>query len=123
MGLRLCNGYTRRISTVIMFYAPEECGGEGGEFLMRGWWNIDPGTCVLVHGEDLEDVNRFWYVFADAPDGTFWAGPFGATVPTDMPFDQCFGTGVGGASSAFQSIGFREIDIGDAEDLTLTFTP
>ena len=123
MGLRLCNGYTGPISAAIMFYSPDSCGGEGGDFEMLGWWNLSPGTCALVFGDDVDDVNRFWYVYADSPDGNFWAGPFGATVPTDRPFDQCYGAGVGGASSAFQAIGFRQIDVGDADDYTLTFTP
>ena len=123
MGLRLCNGYTSRISTIIMFYSPETCGGEGGDFEMMGWWNLDPGMCALVYANDLADLNRFWYVYADSPDGAFWAGPFGATVPTDRSFGLCFRPSVGGASSSFQAIGFREIDIGDSDDFTLTFIP
>ena len=124
MGLRLCNGYTSRISTVIMFYSPETCGEEGDDFEMMGWWNLDPGMCALVYANDLADLNRFWYVHANSPDGAFWAGPFNASVPTDRGFSQCFGLGVDTAGdSIIQEIGFREIDIGDSDDLTLTFTP
>jgi uncharacterized membrane protein len=122
MGLTLCNSYTSRIYTAIMFYSPDRCGGDGGNFETMGWWPLNPGQCALVYGNDLEDLNRFWYYFAMADDGAVWAGPFGTSVPR-AAFDGCFGTGVGGASSEFIAIGYRELDIGDNDDYTLTFTP
>lgn len=80
MGLALCNSYPTGIWTAIMFYSPETCGGDGGDFEMMGWWRVDPGSCVLVYANDLEDVNQFWYYYAEADDGALWAGPFGANV-------------------------------------------
>jgi uncharacterized membrane protein len=120
MGLVLCNGYPSGIWTSIMFYSPETCGGEGGDFEMMGWWRIAPGACALVYANDLEDVNQFWYYYAEADDGAFWAGPYGANVPL-VPFggDQwCWGIGHGGE---VVRIGYRELDIGSNDDYTLTF--
>ena len=122
MGLVLCNGYPSGIWTSIMFYSPETCGGEGGDFEMMGWWRIAPGACALVYANDLEDVNRFWYYFAQADDGAVWAGPFTTGVPLH-PFggDQyCWGLG---SSEPGINIGYRELDIGDNDDYTLTFIP
>lgn len=123
MGLTLCNSYPKLISTAIMFWSPDTCGGEGDNFQMIGWWNIAPGACAFVYANDLEDLNRYWYYYAEAEDGAVWAGPYGASVPL-AAFNQCYGIGViieNGNESV--SIGFRELDIGDNDDYTLTFTP
>ena len=121
MGLQICNGYTSLVSTAIMFYSPETCHGEGDNFQMMGWWNLDPGTCARVYDNDLGDLNPLWYYFAHAQDGSFWAGPVDATVPL-APFNQCLGAGVGGATSESGSIGFRELDIGNSSNVTLIIT-
>ncbi len=122
MALTLCNGYPTPISTAIMFYSPDTCGGEGN-FQMAGWWNIDPGTCALVYADDLEDLNRYWYYYADAEDGAVWSGPYGASVPF-YAFNQCYGIGVIIENNHEEvAIGFRELDIGDNDDYTLTFVP
>jgi uncharacterized membrane protein len=124
MGLVLCNGYPTTVWTSIMFYSPESCGGgDGGDFEMMGWWVLAPGSCALVYANDLADVNRYWYYFTEAADGAFWAGPFGANVPrTAFGGDQwCWGTGR--SIPELVRIGYREFDIGDNDDYTLTFVP
>jgi uncharacterized membrane protein len=105
-----------------MFYSPETCGGDGGDFEMMGWWKIEPNSCALVFANDLEDVNQFWYYFAHAADGAFWAGPWGANVPRHaFGGDQaCWGSQKN-AGTEFERIGYRELDIGDNDDYTLTF--
>jgi uncharacterized membrane protein len=122
MGLTLCNSYPKGIWTSIMFYSPETCGGDGGEFEMMGWWRVNPGSCVLVYANDLEDVNQFWYYYAEADDGAFWAGPFGASVPFKAfgGHNWCYGTQ---STTTDAHIGYRELDIGDNDDYTLTFVP
>jgi uncharacterized membrane protein len=107
-----------------MFYSPETCAAEGGDFEMMGWWRIAPGSCAVVYGNDLADLNRFWYYYAEAADGSFWAGPFGATVPVRrFGGDQaCWGV-QHSATEGFVRIGYRELDIGDNDDYTLTLVP
>jgi len=124
MGLTVCNSYPNTVWASIMFYSPETCGGEGGDFEMMGWWRINPGTCALVYANDLADLNRFWYFFAHAADGAFWAGPFGANVPRQaFGGDQaCWGLQkVSGTD--IERIGYRELDIGDHDDHTVTLVP
>ena len=126
MGLTLCNGYPSPIWTSIAFFNPDTCGGpESQPFEMNGWWRIDPGSCALVFANDLADRNQFWYVFAHSSDGTAWSGPFVATVSRKAfaGSNWCWGIGHGGATSEFETIGYREIDIGDADDFTVTFVP
>jgi len=125
MGLTLCNSYPTRIWTAIMFYSPETCGGDGGDFEMTGWWALAPGSCALVYANDLADLNQFWYYFAQAADGAVWAGPFGANVPlTPFGGDQaCWGSQKVVAGTEFTRIGYRELDIGDSDNYTLTFVP
>jgi uncharacterized membrane protein len=81
MSLVLCNSYSSAISTAIMFYSPDTCSGEGANFEMMGWWNLDPGSCATVYGNDLEDLNRYWFYYAMAGDGAVWSGPDSASVP------------------------------------------
>lgn len=122
MGLHLCNSYPHRISTAIMFYSPETCGNEGGDFEVMGWWNIDPGACKLVYANDLEDLNQYWYYYAFATDGAEWSGPFSKTVAR-AAFGGCWGVSETTSSEPglYMQIGFRELDIGDNDDYTLTF--
>jgi uncharacterized membrane protein len=125
MGLVLCNGYPATIWTSIMFYSPETCGGEGGDFEMMGWWALAPGQCALIYANDLADLNQFWYYFAEAADGAFWAGPFGVNVPRTAfgGHQWCWGVGKVTPGSELVRIGYRELDIGDNDDFTLTFVP
>jgi hypothetical protein len=105
-----------------MFYNPETCGGDGGDFEMMGWWRVEPGSCVLAYANDLEDLNQFWYYFAKADDGAFWAGPFAANVPHHAfgGSQSCWGDQKV-AGSDFIQIGYRELDIGSNDDYALTF--
>ena len=123
MGFTLCNSYPSTVWTAIMFYSPETCGGEGGDFELMGWWRIEPGACALVYANDLGDVNRYWYYFAHAADRAVWAGPFGANVPrTAFGGDQWCWAHQKVSGSDIERIGFRELDIGDNDDYTLTLT-
>jgi uncharacterized membrane protein len=115
--LTFCNSYPVRIWTAISFFDAEICPGESGEWRNRGWWGINPGACVRVHSGNVSNVNRFWYFFAVADDGARWEGEFKTFVKDPESFDLCDGLG----STALPRYGFRELDIGDSDDFTLTF--
>jgi uncharacterized membrane protein len=122
MGLVICNSYTASISTAIMFYSPDTCGGEGGNYQMIGWYNFDPGTCGTVYENDLEDAGWWWGIYGQADDGMVWAGPYGASVPL-AAFNQCYGIqAVNEEGDGFTAIGFREFDFGGIDDATVNFT-
>jgi uncharacterized membrane protein len=115
--LTFCNSYPVRIWTAISFVDQELCGGEGGDWRNRGWWGIDPGACVQVHSGNVSNVNRFWYFFAIADDGARWDSDFPTFVKDPESFDLCDGIG----TTALQRYGFRELDVGDSDNFTLTF--
>jgi uncharacterized membrane protein len=123
MGLVLCNNYPVSIWTAIMFYSPETCGGEGGNFEKMGWWPIAPGACALVYANDLADVNKFWYYYAEADDGAVWAGPFRTQVSLAAFGGGRWCWGLGTTAPGQVVIAYRELDIGDNDDYTLTFVP
>ena len=121
MGLTFHNQYTAPVSVAIMFLSPDTCSGEGDGWEMMGWWNINPGDSTLVYANDLEDLNRYWYYYAHAGDGTRWAGngDWVRSVPQAV-FDQCYGLGVSGET---EEVDFRQLDIGSYDNYTLNLTP
>jgi uncharacterized membrane protein len=116
--LRFCNSHSAGIWTAISFYSPNDCGGEGGNWQNIGWYRVEPGSCSVVYENDLADLNRYWYYFAEADDGARWSGDFLTYVKDPEAFNICQGVG----SSAYESVGFRELDVGDNDEYTLTFT-
>jgi len=118
--LVICNGYPAHVYVAIMFYSPESCGGDGKDFETMGWWSVDRGSCVNVYANDLEDLNRYWYYYAEAADGAVWAGPYRVLV-SNRAFDLCYG--FVSSADADRYIGMRELDIGDNDDYTLTLVP
>jgi hypothetical protein len=59
MTLWLHNRTSSRISAAITFADRPMCGGEGGNYHVRGWWNIDPGLRIKVDYRDVADVGVF----------------------------------------------------------------
>jgi uncharacterized membrane protein len=116
--LTLCNNHSELIVIAISFWEPEECGAEGNGWHNIGWYWVEPGTCRVVYRNDVDDAGRFWYFFAEARDGTTWSGDFPGNVKNDA-FDHCDTP----ADTSMIAVDFFEIDVGDAEDFTLTFVP
>jgi uncharacterized membrane protein len=116
--LTFCNSYSTAIATCISFWEPEECGGDGNGWHNIGWYWVDPGTCRVVFRNDVNDVNRYWYYYAEAADGTKWAGDF-PTYVKDEAFDHCDTP----PDTTMHQVGFRELDVDDADNYTLTFLP
>ena len=117
--LTFCNSYPTAIATCISFWEPDECGGdEGNGWHNIGWYWVDPGACVNVFNNDVADVNPYWYFYAEATDGTNWSGEFPTNIKR-IAFDHCDAP----ADTSMQTVGFRELDVGDADNYTLTFTP
>jgi uncharacterized membrane protein len=114
--LRFCNAHTARIYVAISFADDEFCGGEGGGWRNRGWWAIDPGSCGQVHSGIVSNVNRLWYYYAVADDGIEWRGDFPTYVMDPDAFDICDGL----PSTQMVRLGFREFDVGDSDDFTMT---
>lgn len=114
--LTFCNSHSTAIATAISFLDEEECGLEGNGWKNIGWYWVEPGTCRVVYQNDVDDANRYWYFYAKATDGTVWEGEYNTYVKHEA-FDHCDNP----PDSTMFLLGFRELDVGDAEDCTLTF--
>lgn len=122
MSLTFCNATAgRQLGCAYMFYSPNDCGGEGRDFQMLGWFNLDPGQCGTVYENSLNDVDdRLWFAYAlDPNDGTEWRGPYWDSVPV-AAFDQCYGIGVSAGDETVE-VKFFQFDKGDADDWTVRF--
>jgi Protein of unknown function (DUF1036) len=110
--MQLCfqNSYSSPLSVAVMWYSPGTCGGDGGDWETRGWWNLNPGD--NVHTNVWTD-NRYFCFYAEAWDGAVWAGPYGAEVSI-YAFDGCIDIGhsVSDGPSPYFDVGFRLVDAG-----------
>jgi uncharacterized membrane protein len=113
--LTFCNNYPSAIATCISFWEPDECP-EGNGWHNIGWYWVDPGTCRVVFQNDVDAMGRYWYYYAEANDGTNWSGEFPTNVKRTA-FDECDTP----PDSQMIPLGFRELDVGDADSYTLTF--
>jgi hypothetical protein len=100
--IRFTNFYGRRlfVAYMRMNVGPQLEGGEPWE--VRGWIDLDPDeTAVRANPTG----NQWFYYFAEAADGAFWAGPHVVEV-TDTPFT----TGSGLGHSDWHAAGMRVLD-------------
>jgi hypothetical protein len=89
MTLWLANRTSFPISAAIAFADRSMCGGEGGNYHVRGWWNIDVGARIQVDSRDLTDVGRFWYSHAHSSSGQTSGTNFRYACPPQR-FDRCW---------------------------------
>ena len=118
--LAFCNHLREDVWLAYMFFSPEDCGGEGGNFQAIGWFHIPPGACTTVYANDLDDVNnRFWFFHAfNRSRSIVWSGPFQVGV-TDAPFNHCITL----RNTTQQLVGFQVFDVGDNDDFTMNLFP
>ena len=114
--LKFCNKYPSDVWVCILWYRPH-CP-DGGDWEKKGWWRLGQNECKIVSSADVSDVNRYWYYYAQAANGAFWAGPPHIMVP-QQAFDWCVNT----SSTSARSVGLRQIDVGDHDDYTVNLVP
>jgi uncharacterized membrane protein len=107
--LRICND-TAELQSIALGYKG------AGDWLSRGWWNIQPGDCATVVSGPLN--KRYYYYFADSPSKTF-RGQNYHFCADDRVFEILGDTDC--VDRGHQRLNFREIDVGDtATAYTLT---
>lgn len=118
---QFCNQYSSELWVAIVRYTPNCYDGNDylGDWTKEGWWHLNPGECKIVDGDDLEDVNRYYYYYAEAADGNYWAGPIPVAYIPQEAFNLCIDTGV----EPSRELGFRELDIGDYDNYTINLVP
>ena len=85
------------------------CQGECGDIWdVLGWINLDPGE---TETRANPTNNRWYYYYAEADDGAFWAGPYVAEV-SNAKFEKCtcLGVSVSDGPQPYYDVGFRELD-------------
>ena len=87
------------------FACREDCGDIWD---VLGWINLDPGE---TETRPNPTNNRWFYYYAEAADGSFWAGPFVAEVSRNK-FQKCtcLGVSVSHGSQPYYEVGFRQLD-------------
>src|SRR5262245_23723076 len=100
MSLTFCNAHFRPVSLCIVWWTPG-CP-DGGDWSKAGWWNLTPagtpGACATPLRGNLN--NRWYYVHAEAVDGTLEGGLH--TYVPNTAFDWCLNT----SSTAARRVGF-----------------
>ncbi len=89
MTLWLANRTSLPISAAIAFADVPLCGGEGGNYHVRGWWTIDVGVQIQVDSRDVNDVGRFWYSHAHSSSAQTPPTGFQYACPPQR-FDRCW---------------------------------
>jgi hypothetical protein len=106
--VKFTNSYGKKLFVAYMrrdFSCQTECGAPWD---VLGWINLDPGE---TETRANPTNNRWFYYFAEAVDGAFWAGPFVANVSNNK-FEKCscLGVIVSDGPQPFHDVGMRELD-------------
>lgn len=107
-SVRFTNSYGKKLFVAYMrldFSCQSECG-EPWDVL--GWINLDPGE---TEARANPANNQWFYFYAEAVDGAFWAGPFVANVSNNK-FEKCscLGVTVSQGPQPYYDVGMRELD-------------
>jgi hypothetical protein len=102
------NLYSSKIYVAYSRYDPA-CGADCGDpWDVLGWINLSPGDSQT---RPNPTNNPWFYYFAEADDGAFWAGEYLANVKTQR-FHKCACLGVAVAGpSQWYDVGMRELDL------------
>jgi Protein of unknown function (DUF1036) len=103
--VQLCfqNNYIKRLDVAAAWLNEGMCAGlprgtvDG--WMTGAWWTIKPGDTVAT---DASTGNRYFYYYAEADDGEFWAGPYKFGV-NPGPIEGCGGD---------LFLGMRQVDAG-----------
>jgi len=114
------NNYSSPVAAAVMWYSAGTCGGDGGDWETRGWWNLNPGDSVNTN---VWTDNRNFCIYAEAQDGTVWAGPYTTQVSMDS-FDGCVGlaVSVSDGPNPYYDAGFLLEDAGSLFWTYITYT-
>ena len=116
--VRFTNSYSSKIYVAYM-RLDQACGDECGDpWDVLGWINLAPGE---TQTRSNPTNNRWFYCFAEADDGSFWAGDFIAEVRKEA-FEKCncLGVVVSGHISPYYNVGMRELDLNEFGGVNFT---
>lgn len=112
--VRFTNSYSSKIYVAYM-RLDHACGADCGDpWDVLGWINLNPGQ---TQTRPNPTNNRWFYYYAEADDGSFWAGEFVAEVSQEK-FQKC--TCLGTTSPLWHNVGMRELDLGQFGGVNFT---
>jgi hypothetical protein len=113
MGASTVNFHNSYSTVIFVAYMRLDygCGDECGEpWDVLGWIRLAPGE---TQSRANPTNNEYYYYYAEALDGAYWAGPYVAEV-TDPRFEKCTCLGVreqnGSTTNPYHDVGFRELN-------------
>jgi hypothetical protein len=113
-NVNFTNSYSSKLYVAYM-QLDDACGADCGDpWNVLGWINLAPGE---TQSRQNPTNNRWFYYFAEADDGSFWAGDFLAKVKKDR-FEKC--TCLGVTSPLWYDVGMRELDLGQFGGVNFT---
>jgi len=113
------NSYGQKLYVAYMrrdFACQADCGDVWD---VLGWINLDPGE---TESRANSTTNRWYYYYAEAEDGSYWAGQYLAEV-SNARFEKCtcLGVIVSDGPQPYYDVGMRELDT--AEYSGVNFVP
>jgi hypothetical protein len=106
------NRYWSTVSVAVLFYAPNSCGGEGGNWRTTGWYNLAPGeTRQLLTMNGGSSVFAFYAKSADGKyvwPGQQQSGLVEVYVHPTAAFDHCLNLG----STSWEVVNMKPVDVG-----------
>ena len=106
---KVCNQSGEHISVAIAYH-----DAEAGNWVSRGWWNLNDGECKTPVGGDLKD--QYYYLYADGDQHT-WTGDHEFCVDSDNAFT----LDESDTTCDYTNERFFEIDTGNDVSFTYTF--
>jgi hypothetical protein len=106
--VRFTNSYGKKMYVAYM-RRDFDCQGECGDIWdVLGWIGLDAGE---TETRSNPTRNQWFYYYAEAVDGAFWAGPFVANVSNNK-FQKCscLGVIVSHGPQPYYDVGMRELD-------------
>lgn len=106
---KICNNSGEKVSVAIAYH-----DADAGNWVSRGWWNIDNGECKTPLTGDLR--NKYYYLYGDGDQHT-WKGSNSFCVDNK----DAFTLAEADTSCDYDYENFFEVDTGDATGYTYTF--
>lgn len=107
--VNFANLYSSKIYVAYM-RLDNACGADCGDpWDVLGWINLEPGQ---NQSRPNPTGNRWFYYYAEADDGSSWAGEFTAEVSEER-FEKCtcLGVSVSDGPNPWHDVGMRELDL------------
>jgi uncharacterized membrane protein len=106
---QICNESGEHVSVAIAYHDVD-----AGNWVSRGWWNLNDGECKTPVGGNLRD--EYYYLYGDG-DQHYWKGSYSFCVDNS----DAFTLNQADTTCSYDMESFFEVDTGDADSYTYTF--